>query len=105
MAGAGATGAGRPEPPGGATADSSSKLSPVSAPAVKVVAEGAADEGAPVSSASAASLARQTLPDPRQKLYADPLVQRIFEEFDARLVEIKTTPIRPDGSASSAGKK
>jgi hypothetical protein len=36
------------------------------------------------------SASRLTQIDARQKLYADPLVQRIFQEFDARLVELKT---------------
>jgi hypothetical protein len=40
--------------------------------------------------ASVTSASRLTQIDARQKLYADPLVQRIFQEFDARLVELKT---------------
>ncbi|HKV55122.1 MAG TPA: DNA polymerase III subunit gamma/tau [Candidatus Binataceae bacterium] len=43
---------------------------------------------APVPSPAAA----QTPAEARQTLYADPVVRRIFEEFEARLVEIKTTP-------------
>lgn len=109
MAVAGASGtaiSNRPEPPGGVATDSSpAKPTPSDAPGVKVLAEGAADRGAPVSSAPAASPARQAQPDARQQLYADPLVQRIFEEFDARLVELKTTSIRPDASAPSVSKK
>jgi hypothetical protein len=40
--------------------------------------------------ASVTSASRLTQMDARQKLYADPVVQRIFQEFDARLVELKT---------------
>jgi len=109
MAGAGAsrtTISDRLEPQGEAAADSSpAKPTPADAPGVKAFAEGAADEGAPVSSASAASLAGQAQPDARQQLYADPVVQRIFEEFDARLVELKTTSIRPGASVPSVSKK
>ena len=61
--------------------------------------------GAGVAPASDESLARRTQPDARQQLYADPLVQRIFEEFDARLVELKTASVRPDSSAASDTKK
>ena len=96
----------RPESPIGAAAQSSpAKSSPLAAPEVNVFAEGAAERAAPVSSAPAGSLNTQTQPDPRQKLYADPLVQRIFEEFDARLVQLKTTSIRADASAPSGSKK
>ena len=109
MAAASATAAAisdRPESPIGAAAQSSpAKSSPLAAPEVDVFAEGAAEEAAPVSSAPAGSLNTQTQPDPRQKLYADPLVQRIFEEFDARLVQLKTTSIRADASAPSGSKK
>jgi DNA polymerase-3 subunit gamma/tau len=70
-----------------------------------VFAQGAADEGAPVSAASTGSVARQTPPDARQKLYADPLVQRIFEEFDARLVEVKTTATQSGALSVSTNKK
>jgi len=96
----------RLESPIGAAAQSSAaKSTPLAAPEVKVFAEGAAERAAPVSSAPAGSLNTQTQPDPRQKLYADPLVQRIFEEFDARLVQLKTTSIRADASAPSGSKK
>ena len=109
MAAASATAAAisdRPESPIGAAAQSSpAKSSPLAAPEVDVFAEGAAEGAAPVSSAPAGSLNTQTQPDPRQKLYADPLVQRIFEEFDARLVQLKTTSIRADASAPSGSKK
>jgi DNA polymerase-3 subunit gamma/tau len=77
----------------------------LTAPGLEVFSEGAADRGTPVSSASAGSLKTETQPDPRQKLYADPLVQRIFEEFDARLVQIKTPSIRAEASAPSGSKK
>jgi len=109
MAAASATAAAisdRPESPIGAAAQSSpAKSSLLAAPEVDVFAEGAAEGAAPVSSAPAGSLNTQTQPDPRQKLYADPLVQRIFEEFDARLVQLKTTSIRADASAPSGSKK
>ena len=109
MAAASATAAAisdRPESPIGAAAQSPpAKSSPLAAPEVKVFAEGAAERAAPVSSAPAGSFNTQTQPDPRQKLYADPLVQRIFEEFDARLVQLKTTSIRADASAPSGSKK
>jgi DNA polymerase-3 subunit gamma/tau len=42
--------------------------------------------------------------DARQRLYADPVVRGIFEQFDARLVELKTG-VRPDATAASADKK
>jgi hypothetical protein len=109
MAGAGATVTAisdRLESPGGAAADSSPvKPTPIDAPGVKVCSDGAADGGASVPSASAGSLARQNQTDARQKLYADPLVQRIFEEFEARLVELKTISIRSDASTLSISKK
>ena len=109
MAAASATAAAisdRPESPIGAAAQSSSaKSNPLAAPEVDVFAEGTAEGAAPVSSAPAGSFNTQTQPDPRQKLYADPLVQRIFEEFDARLVQLKTTSIRADASAPSGSKK
>jgi DNA polymerase-3 subunit gamma/tau len=96
----------RLESPGGAAPDSSpAKPAPADAPDVKASAEGTAEGGAPVSSASDGSLARQAKSDAKQQLYTDPLVQRIFEEFDARLVELKTTSIRPDASAPSVNKK
>jgi DNA polymerase-3 subunit gamma/tau len=77
----------------------------LTAPGVEVFSEVAVDGGPPGSSASAGSLKTETQPDPRQKLYADPLVQRIFEEFDARLVQIKTPSIRAEASAPSGSKK
>jgi DNA polymerase-3 subunit gamma/tau len=102
MTGMGSTGgviADRGESPN-ATAGSS-----VFAPAAKVPGEGTAAGSARVPSASTASTAGQTQADLQQKLYADPVVQRIFEEFDARLVEVKTVPNRPDASPSSVSKK
>jgi DNA polymerase-3 subunit gamma/tau len=55
----------------------------------------AANGGAPVPAASVAPPTGQPLSDARQRLYADPVVRRIFEEFDARLVELKTASTRP----------
>ncbi len=77
-------------------------------PTAEVAADAPGGGGTPVSSPptpAPSSAPRQTQPDARQKLYADPVVQRIFEEFDARLVEVKTTSARPDTSASPANKK
>jgi hypothetical protein len=88
-----------------AAQSSPAKSTLLAAPGIEVFSEGAADGGPPVSSASAGSLKTETQPDPRQKLYADPLVQRIFEEFDARLVQIKTPSIRAEASAPSGSKK
>jgi len=85
-------------PDGTAAYPSAAQPTPGSAPT-------AAGRGAPVTLASSVPPAGQSQPDARQKLYADPLVQRIFEEFDARLVEVKTTSIRPDASVSSDRKK
>jgi DNA polymerase III subunit gamma/tau len=109
MAGAAAIKAPIPDPPGlpdSAVADSSpSKPTPADAPSVKVLAEGTADADAPGSDTSAGPPSGQAQTDARQKLYADPLVRRIFEEFDARLVELKTTSTRPDASVPSVSKK
>jgi hypothetical protein len=33
--------------------------------------------------------------DLRQTVYADPVVRRIFDEFEARLVEVRTQPSAP----------
>jgi hypothetical protein len=52
-----------------------------------------------------ASSTDQVQADPRQQLYADPVVRRIFEEFDARLVELKSSSTRTDTSAPSVDKK
>jgi hypothetical protein len=68
-------------------------------PEVKGSAQGTKGSAASAESRSVASQ------DARQKLHADPLVQRIFQEFDARLVDLKTAPIRPEVSAPSPGKK
>jgi hypothetical protein len=57
-------------------------------PATPVVA--AIDTG-PQRSASHA-IAPQTPAEARQALYADPVVRRIFDEFEARLVELRTEP-------------
>jgi DNA polymerase III subunit gamma/tau len=92
-------------PPSPAADTSPTKPAPLSAREVKGSVEVAADERTPTISASSGHPAGQTQSDPRQKLYADPVVRRIFEEFDARLVELKNAPIRPDASAPSVGKK
>jgi DNA polymerase-3 subunit gamma/tau len=109
MAGAAAIKTPIPDPaglPDGAVADSSpSKPTPADAPSVKVLAEGTADADAPGSDISAGPPGGQAQTDARQKLYADPLVRRIFEEFDARLVELKTTSTRPNVSVPSVSKK
>jgi DNA polymerase-3 subunit gamma/tau len=67
--------------------------------------DGDADAGAMQPPARPQSLAGQPSTDPRQKLYADPVVQRIFEEFDARLVELKTSSTRSDASARPIDRK
>jgi DNA polymerase III subunit gamma/tau len=104
MASGAATGTasyGGPESLSGAADKSVVKPPPFELPGARVIADGATARGVPVSSASAG--ARQ--PDPRQDLYADPLVQRIFEEFDARLVDLKTTALRPGAPAPAISKK
>jgi hypothetical protein len=107
MAAVGATktpGSNPPELPDSRVADSSpSQPTPSAAPDMKGSPEG--DAGAPEPAAAAGAPGEQTQPDARQKLYADPLVQHIFEEFDARLVELKTTSTRPDASAPAVSKK
>jgi len=67
--------------------------------------QGAANEGASVPPVSIAPVSGEPQSDARQKLYADPVVRRIFEEFDARLVDLKTASIRPGFPTPSAGKK
>jgi DNA polymerase III subunit gamma/tau len=94
---------GRLESPGSAANSSSVTPAQLNVAEVKTFAKEAGAGGGPSSSASAA--ASQTQAEARQKLYADPLVQRIFEEFNARLVEIKSTSMRPEASASSISKK
>jgi hypothetical protein len=81
-----------------------SKSGLVPAPELERSFEGAANGSAspPIASPPAAG---PSAPDSRQKLYADPVVRRIFEEFDARLVELKTASIRPNAPAPSLGKK
>lgn len=68
-------------------------------------AQGAANGGALVSSVSLPPPGGASQADLRQKLYADPVVRLIFEEFDARLVELKTASIRSSVSARSVDKK
>src|SRR5262249_33544815 len=65
------------------------------AASVNNVAEASVEQSTVTSSPSAGAHATQAPPDARQKLYADSLVRRIFDEFDARLVDFKTTSIRP----------
>jgi hypothetical protein len=48
---------------------------------------------------------KQSQADARQRLYSDPIVQRIFREFEARLVDLKTISNQPDGAAPSSSKK
>jgi DNA polymerase-3 subunit gamma/tau len=62
------------------------------------------------SSKSAAPLPKAGAPlpsptDSRQALYADPVVRRIFDEFEARLVEVKPTSVQTGISGSSTDKK
>jgi hypothetical protein len=62
------------------------------------------------SSKSAAPLPKAGAPlpsptDSRPALYADPVVRRIFDEFEARLVEVKPTSVQTGESVSSTDKK
>jgi DNA polymerase-3 subunit gamma/tau len=86
-------------------ADSTSEPAPSPSSGMARPVDGAADTGASQSPSSPQSLADQAATDPRQRLYADPVVQGIFEEFDARLVELKTSSMRSDVSARTIGKK
>ena len=85
--------------------DSTSEPAPSLSSGMARPVDGAADAGASQSPLGPQSLADQAATDPRQMLYADPVVQGIFEEFDARLVELKTSSMRSDASARSIGKK
>jgi DNA polymerase III subunit gamma/tau len=91
--------------PSNLAADLTSETAPSPSLGVKRPVDGAADGGGSEPPAGPQSLAGQPSTDPRQKLYADPVVQRIFEEFDARLVELKTSSMRSDASARPIGKK
>jgi hypothetical protein len=84
----------------GSTSGNSESRSAPQAPSVEPPTNGSSS--APASSGSPV---RAVQPDARQRLYADPLVQRIFEEFDARLVEIKTTSVPTDVPAPIGGRK
>lgn len=68
-------------------------------------AQGAANGGALVPAASLPPSGGPPQSDARQRLYADLVVRRIFEEFDARLVELKTASIRSSVCARSIDKK
>jgi hypothetical protein len=91
--------------PSNLAADLTSETAPSPSLGVKRPVDGGADGGGSQPPAGPQSLAGQPSTDPRQKLYADPVVQRIFEEFDARLVELKTSSMRSDASARPIGKK
>jgi hypothetical protein len=106
MASSGATEAAIPaafKPPDGVVDRSLVKPVPLDVSGSGASNDATTAEGAPVSSASAA--ARQTQAHSRQNLYADPLVQRIFEEFDARLVEVKTISIRSGAPTPASSRK
>jgi len=74
-------------------------------PGVKRPLEGVGNGGTSEPPPSSQPVGGQPPTDLRQKLYADPVVQRIFEDFDARLVEVKTSSTPTDPSAPSVGKK
>jgi DNA polymerase-3 subunit gamma/tau len=93
--GGAATGSARLESPGEAATDSAATAS---AAALVRLSPDATTEKETAGSAASASVPRQAAAD-RQRLYADPLVQRIFAEFDARLVDFRGP------GASSASKK
>jgi hypothetical protein len=42
--------------------------------------------------------------DLRQTVYADPVVRRIFDEFEARLVEVRTQPSAPASGEAAVRK-
>ena len=94
---------GRLESP--ADADTSSVKPTPDVSAAKGYAYPTAAGEVPALTASAGPFAGQTQSEARQNLYADPLVQRIFKEFEARLVELKTTSVRPDTPAPAINKK
>ncbi|HXZ88794.1 MAG TPA: hypothetical protein VEF07_09495, partial [Candidatus Binataceae bacterium] len=48
--------------------------------------------GAAASADNPPAVAPQTQAEARQALYADPLARRIFDEFEARLVEVRLQP-------------
>jgi hypothetical protein len=91
--------------PSNLAADLTSETAPSPSLPVKRPVDGAAEGGRSEPPVGPQSPAGQPSTDPRQKLYADPVVQRIFEEFDARLVELKTSSMRSDASARPIGKK
>ncbi|MBV8773674.1 MAG: DNA polymerase III subunit gamma/tau [Deltaproteobacteria bacterium] len=68
-------------------------------------AQSAANGGAPMLAASLPPPGGPPQADARQKLYADPVVRRIFEEFDARLVELKIASNPSSVSDRSVGRK
>ncbi|HEY1849791.1 MAG TPA: DNA polymerase III subunit gamma/tau [Candidatus Binataceae bacterium] len=111
---------GTPLPPAGAT--SASEVAPAGGTATAAVTpsaashdggSGAADTGGPAASAeepqaaaatdgadAAPSVAAADVPamsqaDLRQTVYADPVVRRIFDEFEARLVEVRVQAVAP----------
>ena len=86
-------------------ADSAAEPVPFPLLGVKRPLEGVGNADTSEHPRSSQAVAGQPPTDPRQKLYADPVVQRIFDEFDARLVEVKTTSTPTDPSAPSVGKK
>jgi DNA polymerase-3 subunit gamma/tau len=85
--------------------EATAKPAPAPAPALKRSLDSVADGGASVPPVSVAQSAGQSHADARQKLYADPVVRRIFEEFDARLVELKTASTGPNAPTASIAKK
>jgi hypothetical protein len=56
-----------------------------------------------VDAANGASPA-MTQADLRQAVYGDPVVRRIFDEFEARLVEVRAQPVAPAAGDSVSRK-
>ncbi len=100
--GASATPVSETQDSGASAAEGAVQPAPLAAPEVKPPLERAAKGDA---FAPPAAAVVQPQSDPRQKLYADPVVRRLFDEFDARLVELKTSAMQRDSRAVSGGKK
>jgi DNA polymerase-3 subunit gamma/tau len=59
----------------------------------------------PAGQKPAAGTAAMSQADLRQTVYADPVVRRIFDEFEARLVEVRAQAVAPAGPGDSASRK
>jgi hypothetical protein len=67
--------------------------------AVSVNSTGVSQSGSGSSAANA-----QNKADARQRLYSDPVVRRLFEEFDARLVDVKSGTVAKEPGGESEDK-